>query len=79
MTPESPPPPADVQAPAADPATPDPFAAGAAVSVSGSLELSAHIRAEIEGSPDRRISFARYMKLALLPDAPRPVSSRRQS
>jgi SAM-dependent MidA family methyltransferase len=67
MTPDNLPPPADLPAPAADPATPDPSAAGAAVATSNSrsLALSALIRAEIEASPDRRITFARYMDLAL--------------
>jgi len=72
MTPNRRPPSIKIQPPAEGPATTDPSAAGAvppaspaSLAPSQSLELSALIRAEIGGSPDRRITFARYMELAL--------------
>jgi SAM-dependent MidA family methyltransferase len=81
MTPDRLPPSTELPLPSDGPATPDPSAAGVAASsaassapaaaaassasASSAAELTALVRAEIEGSPDRRITFARYMELAL--------------
>ena len=43
-----------------------------------SAELAALIRAEIESSPDRRITFARYMERALYEPGPRLLPRRRR-
>jgi SAM-dependent MidA family methyltransferase len=61
MMPERRPPPTGRRAPADTPSPADP----SADSPDRSAELAALIRAEIESSPDRRITFARYMELAL--------------
>jgi SAM-dependent MidA family methyltransferase len=62
MTPGSLPPSTEPPAPADSPATPDPSSNRPS---DVSLELTALVRAESEASPDRRVTFARYMELAL--------------
>jgi SAM-dependent MidA family methyltransferase len=66
MTPDRPPRPTELPSPA-DPRPPsDPSTAGSSdPSSHHSTELAGLIRAEIEGSPDRRITFARFMERAL--------------
>ena len=69
MTPDRLPPSTELPLPPDGPATPDPSAASSAAASSASVgpssELTARIRAEIEGSPNRRITFADYMARAL--------------
>ena len=66
MTPEGRPPSTGRNSPPGSPAPADDSAAGAVdPSPAGSAELVDRICAEIESSPDRRITFARYMERAL--------------
>ena len=65
MTPDRLPPPTELPSPANPRPPSDPSTAGSSDRSAGLAGLADLIRAEIEASPDRRITFARFMERAL--------------